>query len=99
MKDRHPKGCVAQAQTELLAPERLERRPERRVRDGDRGHGREDQQNARRGAPAREVKGRRTDTVPERAKHRVDERALVPGPVVAPAVDVEGRRESYAACA
>ena len=27
MKDRPPKGCVAQAQTELLAPERLERRP------------------------------------------------------------------------
>jgi hypothetical protein len=41
-------------------------------------HGREDQQNARRGAPTREVKGRRTDTVPERAKHRVDERAPRP---------------------
>ena len=84
MKDRPPIGCVAQAQTELLVPDRLERRPERRVRHGHRGHGREDQQNARGGASAREVKRRRTNTVPERAKHRVDERALVPGPIVAP---------------
>ncbi|MGY4281159.1 hypothetical protein ACVWXO_000379 [Bradyrhizobium sp. LM2.7] len=99
MEDGHLKGCAAQAHAELLAPERLERRPDRRVRHDDRRRGREDKQNAGGRAPAREVQGCRTDAVAERAKHRVDERALVPGTIVAPAVDVEGRRESHAACA
>ena len=44
------------------------------------------------GRPAREVQRRRAHAVAERAEHRVDERALVPGPVVAPAVDEERRR-------
>jgi hypothetical protein len=55
MEDGHLKGCVAQAHAELLAPERLERRPDRRVRQDDRRHGREDEQNAGGRAPAREI--------------------------------------------
>ena len=98
-EDGHLKGRVTQAHAELLAPECLERRPDRRVRQDHRRHGREDQQNAGGRAPARELQGCRTDAVAERAKHRIDERALIPGPVIAPPVDVEGRRESHAACA
>ena len=52
-----------------------------------------EQQQAGRGRPAREVERGRAHAVAERAQHRVGERAFVPGPVVAAAVDEEGRRE------
>ena len=82
----------------LVLPEaRSKPGPSGELVSDDREHGREQQQQAGRGRPAGEVERRDPDPVPERAEHRVAERALVPGAVVAPAVDEEGRRDQHAA--
>ena len=56
-----------------------------------------EQQQAGRRRPAREVERGGVHAVAERAEHRVGERALVPGAVVAAAVDEERRRHAHAA--
>ena len=75
-------------------PERREaRRPAASCMIDDRDDRHQQQQHAGRRRPAREVERRGAHAMAERAEHRLGERALVPGAVVAPAVDEERRRE------
>ena len=88
---------IVERQSETLVPERRKARAQRRVGDDHGEDRRQQQEDARGRAPAHEVERRRADPVAEPAEHRVGEGAFVPGPVVAAAVDEEGRRDQSAA--
>ncbi len=94
---RHREVEAAEGKSGGLLPEALEARTHAGVGD-DHGNERcQQQQDAGRRPPAGEVEGGRAHAMAERAEHGIGERALVPRPVVAPAVDEEGRREHHAA--
>ena len=97
VQERQPKIGAADDEPELCVPDSLEAGPERRVAERHREERRDQQQQARRRRPGGEVEGGGADPVAEGAEHRVGERALVPGAVVAPAVHVEGRGDQHAA--
>ena len=98
VQKRHPRHAVAEAEPERRVA-RTRRTPARRPSSTIRMATAvaQQQQDAGRRRPAREVERRRAHAMAERAEHRVRKRALVPGPVVAAAVDEEGRREAHAA--
>src|SRR5690606_21588617 len=88
---------VAERETKGSFPERLEGFGERRVRDSDCEHGREEQEEPGRRRPGGEAERGDTHLVAEGAEHGVGERAFVPRTVVAASVDEERRREAHAA--
>lgn len=90
MQERQRKAAAVEGKAEPLLPERGEARPQGGVGQGDGDNRRQQQQDARRGSPAGEIERRRAHPVAECAQHRVGQRAFVPRPVVAAAIDEEG---------
>jgi hypothetical protein len=90
MQQRLRKADAIERQPEFLFPERGEGWPEAALGQGDSGDCRQEQEDARRRSPAGEIERRRAHPVAERAQHRIGERALVPRPVVAAAIDEKG---------
>src|SRR6185312_12441327 len=82
------------AQPQIGVPELFEAVPHRRIDDQDCDDGGQQQQNAGRRRPTRKSQRRRAHAMAERSQHRIGERSGVPGPVIAPRIDEEGRRET-----
>ena len=97
MLQRQRKAQAVEREAELLFPERGEARPQAGIGHDDCNKRRQQQQNARRRSPAREVERSRAHPVAEPAEHRIGEGAFVPRSVVAAAVDEKGRRDQRAA--
>lgn len=94
---RHAKRGLAGQQAEWHAPESLELRPQRRIGEDDGEQRCEQEQQAGGRRPPREIQGGALHGGGRASRGCLDERVLVPGSLVAPAVDEESRRHDHAA--